>query len=78
MLWNKIENALESKGLSAYRLARNIDEPYTTIMNIKNGATRNPGFYLIAKIADELGVSLDYFREEQKESGIEEFNIKDD
>ncbi|MEE6729895.1 helix-turn-helix transcriptional regulator [Pediococcus pentosaceus] len=62
-MWLKINKILKQKNMSVHYLAKEINEPYTTIMNIKNGATKNPGFNLVVKIADELGVPLDYFRE---------------
>lgn len=63
-MWNSIQKLLDKKNISAHKLSEEINEPYTAIMNIKNGATKKPNFYLVVKIADALGVSLDYFRED--------------
>ncbi|MDU8985807.1 helix-turn-helix domain-containing protein [Ligilactobacillus animalis] len=62
MLWLKIEKELMRQKISVYRLAKNTGIKQTTLQNYKNGT--EPSFKNMCKIADALGVSLDYFRDE--------------
>ena len=51
-----------SKNLTISELAQQADVSRTNLYNIKNGHSENPSFFMIAKIADALGVSMDEFR----------------
>ncbi|MDU3187263.1 helix-turn-helix domain-containing protein [Ligilactobacillus animalis] len=62
MLWLKIKKELMRQKISVYRLAKNTGIKQTTLQNYKNGT--EPSFKNMCKIADALGVSLDYFRDE--------------
>lgn len=66
MIWNKIQELLDKKEWSVYRLKEETGLADTTIRNIKTGASTNPGIKTMAKIADALEVSLDEFREEDE------------
>lgn len=60
MLWLKIEKELIRQNMSVYQLGKNTGIRATTLQNYKNGT--EPSFKNMCKIADALGVSLDYFR----------------
>lgn len=64
LLWFKVDKELARQGISMYRLAKNTGIRATTLQNYKNG--NEPSFKNMCKIADALGVSLDYFRETEE------------
>lgn len=57
----RIRKLCDEQELSSYQLAYDAMVPVTTLMNIINGATKNPGLFTIIKICDALGVSLAEF-----------------
>lgn len=61
MLWLKIEKELIKQKMSVYQLGKKTEIRATTLQNYKNGT--EPSFKNMCKIADALGVSLDYFKE---------------
>ncbi|WP_372791190.1 helix-turn-helix domain-containing protein [Lentilactobacillus sp. SPB1-3] len=58
-LWKKISELLNEQNISVYALAKSIGVPTVSLFNIKNGSSKNPSVFLIAKIAKKLHVSLD-------------------
>lgn len=64
MLWIKIEKRIKEQGISIYKLSKITGIPNPTFYNYRNGS--EPSFKNMCKIADALGVSLDYFREEER------------
>ena len=64
MLWLKLKSELDKRGITMYRLAKITGIKSTTLQNYKTGT--EPSFRNMCKIADVLGVSLDYFREEKR------------
>lgn len=61
-LWEKLEKILKQKNISRYQLSKMTGVAQTTLSSYKYGV--EPSFKNVCKIADALGVSLDYFREE--------------
>ncbi len=51
----------QEQDLSLNELARRADVPLTTLKNILNGASQNPGVATIAKLCGGLGLSLGEF-----------------
>ncbi|MBQ6481662.1 MAG: helix-turn-helix transcriptional regulator [Anaerolineaceae bacterium] len=59
---NRIYELCDERRLSLTRLARLSALPPSTIKNIVNGASQNPGIVTIKKICDGLEISLiDFF-----------------
>lgn len=56
----KIEELMRQRGLSRYKLAKLTNVPYTTLIKILDGTTKNPQIETLSAIADYLGVSVDY------------------
>ena len=59
MLYKKIRELRNKKGLSQEKLARLADVSYNTIVKIESGESKNPTFQTMVGIAKALGVSLD-------------------
>ncbi|WP_164848745.1 helix-turn-helix transcriptional regulator [Paenibacillus sp. DCT19] len=60
---DKINELMDSSGLSAYRLSKDTGIPYTTLTKILNGTTKSPKVDLIKKIADYFHKPIEYFTE---------------
>ncbi|WP_373214837.1 helix-turn-helix domain-containing protein [Ruminococcus sp. 5_1_39BFAA] len=61
VLTERIRELCERKHFSYYNLAAKSSVPLTTVMNIVNGVTRNPGIYTIFKLCDGLDISVKEF-----------------
>ena len=61
ILTERIKQLCKEKGISYYKLSYKATIPMTTLMNIVEGNTQNPGIFNIMKICDGLGVSLKEF-----------------
>jgi len=59
MLYKRIRELRNKKGLSQEKLARLANVSYNTIVKIESGESKNPTFQTMTGIADALGVSLD-------------------
>ena len=57
----RIVQLCKEKGLSYYKLSYRATIPMTTLLNIMEGNTQNPGIHSIIKICDGLGVSMKEF-----------------
>lgn len=60
-LVKRIEYFCRREGITYYRLSFKSAVPMTTINNIINCKTTNPGIYTIAKICNGLGISIKEF-----------------
>lgn len=59
---NRIIELCSERNMSINGLARSAGLPPTTVKNILNGASRNPGIVTIKIICDGLGITLiDFF-----------------
>ena len=80
---DKIVRLMKRKGLSRYKLAKDSGVPYTTLIKILDGTTKNPQIETLSAIADVLRVPTDYLlgrgdiydigwaiREEREEQGL--------
>jgi len=56
----KITRLMKQKGLSRYKLAKDSGVPYTTLIKILDGTTKNPQIETLSAIADVLRVPADY------------------
>ncbi|MDF9844589.1 transcriptional regulator with XRE-family HTH domain [Paenibacillus sp. PastF-1] len=59
---NKIIELMKEKGLSRYKLAKLTGVPYTTLIKILDGTTRNPQIQSLDAIAAYFGVTVDYLQ----------------
>ena len=70
---NRIVKLCQERNLAINALARSAGIPPSTVKNILNGASKNPGVVTIKMICDGLGISLteffdtDLFRELEQE-----------
>lgn len=67
MLWSKVEKLMQSKNYNQAELARRAGVNKTVISALRHGRIDKPSFDLICKLAIALDVSLDEFRQEEKE-----------
>lgn len=65
MLWKKIQNLLDEQRMSVYRLSKLTGIPLNTLYSYKNQDVE-PSFHNIDKVANALNVSLDAFKEVNK------------
>lgn len=63
MLWENVQNILDDKSMTIYRLSHETGINENTLYSYSRGISE-PSFKNMAKIADALDVSLDIFREE--------------
>lgn len=63
MLWENVQNILDNKSMTIYRLSRETGINENTLYSYSRGISE-PSFKNMVKIADALDVSLDIFREE--------------
>lgn len=63
MLWKKIEEQLNKKGWTIYRVTKEANISQNTLYELKSGRVKDINFKTMIKIADALGISLDEFRE---------------
>jgi transcriptional regulator with XRE-family HTH domain len=70
---NRIVELCQERNMAINALARSAGIPPSTVKNILNGASKNPGVVTIKMICDGLGISLieffdtDEFRELEQE-----------
>ena len=70
---NRIIELCQDRNMAINALARSAGIPPSTVKNILNGASKNPGVVTIKMICDGLGISLteffdtDVFRELEQE-----------
>ena len=58
---NRIIELCQERNMAIHALARSAGIPPSTVKNILNGASRNPGVVTIKMICDGLGISLTEF-----------------
>ncbi|MDP1513117.1 helix-turn-helix transcriptional regulator [Paenibacillus ottowii] len=58
----KIKDLMSKKDITAYRLAKDTNIPYTTLNKILNGKTKNPQIDSLSLIADYLNTTVDELR----------------
>lgn len=63
-MWNQLEELLNSKNMTRYKLSKLTGIRQSTLQTYKDGA--EPSFKNMCKIADALDVSLEVFRKENK------------
>lgn len=72
-LINRINYLCNEKNYSYYTLAYKAGMSLTTLMNIMDGNTKNPGVFTIYKICTGLGISLhDFFNDKEFKELISE------
>ncbi|WP_342416240.1 helix-turn-helix transcriptional regulator [Paenibacillus sp. FSL R10-2782] len=55
-----LDRLMKKKGLTRYKLAKLTGVPYTTLIKIMDGTTKNPQIDTLSTLADFLGVTVDY------------------
>ena len=60
-LVQRIVELCAEKNMTRYKLSYKSTVPLTTITNILNGKSQNPGVFTIMKICDGLDIGLDEF-----------------
>ncbi|MFD3268535.1 helix-turn-helix domain-containing protein [Paenibacillus dendritiformis] len=74
----KIKKLMDEEGISKYRLAKESNVPYTTLIKILDGTTKNPQIDSLKQIADYFGKSVDYFTGSNQQDNYPEWaNAKD-
>ncbi|PNQ83082.1 helix-turn-helix transcriptional regulator [Paenibacillus sp. F4] len=58
----KIKDLMGKKDITAYRLAKDTNIPYTTLTKILNGTTKNPQIDSLSLIADYFNTTVDDLR----------------
>lgn len=61
ILSKRIISLCEERKMSYYSLSYKSTVPITTILNIVNCTTKNPGVFTIIKICDGLGITIQEF-----------------
>lgn len=59
----KLEEILEEKQMSYYRLAKMLNVKTSYMTKLKKGIIASPSFEIVCKIADVLDVDVNVFRE---------------
>lgn len=71
ILSERISFLCEQRGLSYYVLAYRSTVPITTIMNIVNCITKNPGVFTLIKICEGLGMTPQEFFDTEEFANLE-------
>lgn len=61
ILAERISSLCKERQLSYYLLSYKSTVPITTILNIVNCITKNPGIFTLIKICDGLGITIQEF-----------------
>lgn len=64
MLWKNIEDQLNKKGWSVYKITKEAGLSKNLIYELKSGRINDMSFKNVCKIADTLEISLDEFRKD--------------
>lgn len=70
-LADRISFLCNEQKISFYKLSYRSAVPLTTLMNIINGETKNPGIFTIIKLCDGLGITAKEFFDSKEFIGIE-------
>ena len=65
-MWEKILSKLHEQHRTVASLAKETGISYNFFMSLQRGDSTNPSFRTMCRVADALGVSLDYFRTDRK------------
>lgn len=57
----RIQELCKEKKVSYYLLSYQSGTPFTTLMHVIDGTSKNPGIITIAKICDGFGITLSEF-----------------
>ncbi len=66
IMWKKIEEIMQEKEMSQYKLAKKMKVHGFVITELKKGRIKKPSFELACKLADALGISVDDLRDDKK------------
>lgn len=73
LIIDRIDRLCKENGVTYYSLAHKASIPFTTLMHIIDGQSKNPGIVTIMKICDAFDVSLkDFFDTEEFELVLKE------
>lgn len=62
-MYEKIQKLLDDNAMSAYKLSKEADIPYTCLADWKSGKSK-PKVDKLMKLADYFGVPIEYFLKE--------------
>ena len=69
-MWEKIELELRKRNMTIYQLTKLMGVSMSVMYEFKKGNIKKPSFELMEKIADALNVSMDIFRKDDEDDGI--------
>ncbi|MCJ0572142.1 helix-turn-helix transcriptional regulator [Enterococcus cecorum] len=69
-MWEKIELELRKREMTIYQLTKLTGVSMSVMYEFRRGNIKKPSFELIEKIADALNVSMDIFRKDDEDDGI--------
>lgn len=73
ILQNRLAELCKEKNLSYYTLSYKADVPLSTVLNIRDGKSKNPGIVTIMKLCDGLGITMkEFFDTKEFEEAIAE------
>jgi transcriptional regulator with XRE-family HTH domain len=71
LLVDRINQLCKENDMSYYRLSNESDVPISTLMNIIDCSTKNPGIFTIIKLCNGFGISVkEFFNCEELENII--------
>lgn len=68
---NRIDYYRKLRRMSYYQLAYRSTVPLTTLMNIVNGETKNPGIFTLMKVCNGLDITISEFFSAEEFENIE-------
>lgn len=71
LLSKRINDLCRERNLSYYLLAYKSSVPITTILNIVNCITKNPGVFTLIRICNGLGITIQEFFDTEEFRNIE-------
>ncbi len=64
LIGSRIQKVRKQRGITQESLAEKAGVPYPTLIKIENGQVKNPTIKTVKKIAEALGVTIDYLTHE--------------
>lgn len=70
-LLERLDELCKEKGISYYALSYKADVALSTMVNIREGRSKNPGIFTIMKLCDGLGITMKEFFDSELFNDIE-------
>lgn len=72
-LRKRLDELCKESGMNYYQLSYKAGVPLSTVLNIRDGKSHNPGIFTIMKLCDGLGISMkEFFDTKEFEDAIAE------